>query len=387
MATTSYSGCGADAAQHAEQAADTGQHGRLRQELCQNAAALCADGLFQADLRRALRDGHEHDVHNADTANEQGDAGDPDELVVRRTAHFLQLLGLLEQIVAAVGIAVVARGLAGDDLMARQIVRDSLARVGHGVGRRGADGHVLRLVEAVEHRPDGRRHKGQAAGLLHIHRIVLHGVDPRLEAGFLAHHADDRERLAGDLHDLTDGIVRAKERLGRRLIEDDVLTGRGKVAGRKAAAAADLIAVDGEIVIVHAVELAAEARVAVIEALNILAAAVERHICHAVEGNHLIALLVLQDADAVRRLIGHVDGPVILIELDIDDIAAGTDEILLTEDDREYITCFYSYSIVGIVSRWIGEGMPPYDKDLIKRFSESFDATIDTMINLCEANN
>ena len=81
--------------------------------------------------------------------------------------------------------------------------------------------------------------------------------------------------------------------------------------------------------IVHAVELAAEARVAVIEALNILAAAVERHICHAVEGNHLIALLVLQDADAVRRLIGHVDGPVILIELDIDDIAAGTDEILL----------------------------------------------------------
>ena len=59
----------------------------------------------------------------------------------------------------------------------------------------------------------------------------------------------------------------------------------------------------------------------------------------------------------------------------------------LTEDDREYITSFYSYSIVGIVSRWIGDGMPPYDKDLIKRFSESFDATIDTMINLCEANN
>ena len=28
-------------------------------------------------------------------------------------------------------------------------------------------------------------------------------------------------------------------------------------------------------------------------------------------------------------------------------------------------------SIVGIVSRWIGDGMPPYDKDLIKRFSES----------------
>lgn len=59
----------------------------------------------------------------------------------------------------------------------------------------------------------------------------------------------------------------------------------------------------------------------------------------------------------------------------------------LTEDDREYITCFYSYSIVGIVSRWIGEGMPPYYKDLIKRFSDSFDATIDAMIRQCETNN
>lgn len=59
----------------------------------------------------------------------------------------------------------------------------------------------------------------------------------------------------------------------------------------------------------------------------------------------------------------------------------------LTEGDKEYITCFYSYSIVGIVARWIGDGMPPYDKDLIKRFSDSFEATIDTMINLCESDN
>ena len=43
--------------------------------------------------------------------------------------------------------------------------------------------------------------------------------------------------------------------------------------------------------------------------------------------------------------------------------------------------------MVGIVSRWIGEGMPPYDKDLIKRFSDSFDATIDAMIRQCETNN
>ena len=44
---------------------------------------------------------------------------------------------------------------------------------------------------------------------------------------------------------------------------------------------------------------------------------------------------------------------------------------------------FYCWNCV----KMIGDGMPPYDKDLIKRFSESFDATIDTMINLCEANN
>lgn len=73
-----------------------------------------------------------------------------------------------------------------------------------------------------------------------------------------------------------------------------------------------------------------------------------------------------------------------LVRLYVDRYSAGHN---LTEGDRNYITSFYSYSIVGIVSRWIGEGMPPYDKDLIKRFSDSFDATIDTVIRQCETNN
>ena len=59
----------------------------------------------------------------------------------------------------------------------------------------------------------------------------------------------------------------------------------------------------------------------------------------------------------------------------------------LTDGDIRFITSFYSYAIVGVTSKWIEEGMPPYNVDLIKRTSDSFEATIDMMIQTCEKNN
>ncbi len=59
-------------------------------------------------------------------------ADEQEMLAIQMSWLFVALLiscscwGLLEQIVAAVGIAVVARGFAGDDLMARQIVATAL---------------------------------------------------------------------------------------------------------------------------------------------------------------------------------------------------------------------------------------------------------------------
>ena len=50
---------------------------------------------FSTDLSRTLRNGNEHDVHNADTADEQGDARNPDELRICGAAEILQVLRLL----------------------------------------------------------------------------------------------------------------------------------------------------------------------------------------------------------------------------------------------------------------------------------------------------
>ena len=59
----------------------------------------------------------------------------------------------------------------------------------------------------------------------------------------------------------------------------------------------------------------------------------------------------------------------------------------VTDGDIRYITSFYSYAIVGVTSKLIEEGMPPYNVDLIKRLSDSYDATIENMISICEKNN
>ena len=68
----------------------------------QNPAALGAQGLFQANLAGPLGHRHQHDVHDADAAYQQGDAGNPDELVVGGVTHFLKLLGLLQQVLTLV---------------------------------------------------------------------------------------------------------------------------------------------------------------------------------------------------------------------------------------------------------------------------------------------
>ena len=48
----------------------------LGQELPEDVAPPRPDREPDADLARALGHGHEHDVHDADAADQQGDAGD-----------------------------------------------------------------------------------------------------------------------------------------------------------------------------------------------------------------------------------------------------------------------------------------------------------------------
>ena len=71
----------------ADEAADAAHQDRLDQELAQDVAVLGADGFAHADLARALGDRHQHDVHDADAAHQQGDAGDAAQQDVEGVAH------------------------------------------------------------------------------------------------------------------------------------------------------------------------------------------------------------------------------------------------------------------------------------------------------------
>ena len=78
-ATTPTSVRCADAAEHADETAQQAQRDGLNQELQPDVAGLRADGDADADLAGAFGDAHEHDVHDADAADQERDAGDGPE--------------------------------------------------------------------------------------------------------------------------------------------------------------------------------------------------------------------------------------------------------------------------------------------------------------------
>ena len=62
----------------ADQSADDGDQHGLRQELTNNVGLACTDGAANTDFARALEHRGQHDVHDADAADQQRDAGDTD---------------------------------------------------------------------------------------------------------------------------------------------------------------------------------------------------------------------------------------------------------------------------------------------------------------------
>ena len=49
----------------------------------------------------------------------------------------------------------------------------------------------------------------------------------------------------------------------------------------------------------------------------------------------------------------------------------------LTQDDLKFIISFYRNALVGTMLHWLQEGLPPYQFDVLRRLSDSFDATIE----------
>ena len=59
-----------------DEATDGGENDRFDEELAEDVALGCADGFAQTDFLGALSHGNEHDVHDADAANKEGDRCD-----------------------------------------------------------------------------------------------------------------------------------------------------------------------------------------------------------------------------------------------------------------------------------------------------------------------
>ena len=185
------------AQRQADQAAQAGDDDCLDQELQENVAPLGAHGLADADLARALGDGYEHDVHDADAAYEQRDAGDAAQHQREGAAgllHGREHLALVHDRVAAV-VLVAAVEVAFD-------VRLRGVDAG-GVRSRDADGrdgcvlqHPLSERERHDDHGVGGCAAGRALALQHADDAELAPVDGQR----VAHDVRRAEQVLRDVH-------------------------------------------------------------------------------------------------------------------------------------------------------------------------------------------
>src|ERR1043165_1978332 len=180
------------AAGDADAAAEAGQDDGLDEELQQDVAAPRADGLADADLPRPLRHGDEHDVHDADAADEKGNADDRAHDYGRRGERFGDhfqnlLLRQHAEIVFLIFLEVVARA---EDLRRLFLDEVEIAATAHLEGKDEAF-HVLAP-------PD--RGGGAEGDEDDVVAVLPEGT------AFLLHHADDGEAVAVDLDRLAEGI-------------------------------------------------------------------------------------------------------------------------------------------------------------------------------------
>ena len=52
----------------------------------------------------------------------------------------------------------------------------------------------------------------------------------------------------------------------------------------------------------------------------------------------------------------------------------------ITDDGIEFVTYFYSSAIVGSTIHWVRQGMPDYSEILIRKISESFEVSVESVI-------
>ncbi|SPZ16162.1 Uncharacterised protein [Pseudomonas aeruginosa] len=183
------------------QAADHREHRRLGEELAEDIALAGASGHADADLAGAFAHGHEHDVHHADPAYQQGDRGD-------RAEHQRQgVLGLRlgldhRRVVGQLVVALAA-------VQAQHQLVDGAFGLVHALGVGGGDDHVLGVARAEQADAGSGVGDGDA-----VVGILVAGA-----GAFLGEYADDLERHVLD-EDVAADRVGAAEQLLAHLVAD-----------------------------------------------------------------------------------------------------------------------------------------------------------------------
>src|ERR1039458_1475651 len=142
-------------------AAGKGDRQSFGQELKQDVATPAAEGLFHADLAGALGHRYQHDVHQADAANAQGQRPDEGQQDLQARGDDLELLQLLHHVedeygALVIGLEVVLLGEDGAHLVFYQFVFVALVIVPDAIQvvrvlkiAHGAERDVDQIVDAV----------------------------------------------------------------------------------------------------------------------------------------------------------------------------------------------------------------------------------------------
>src|SRR5262245_28615446 len=187
---------------HADQPSDETDCQGLDQELLPDVAAARAEAPADADLARALQNVGEHDVHDADAADQQRDAGDAAhddvEDALRALVLFEQLARDNDRII--VGLAVRVREHLADQDRGRFERVDVLE----------AQRDLVKLrFKALQLEFLERRRERDVDVVAEI--LQLDAFELVLRQVVVGEHADDREPHLVDLEGLADGRLGAEE--------------------------------------------------------------------------------------------------------------------------------------------------------------------------------
>src|SRR6266566_28612 len=173
--------------QHSNDAADGAQGHRLDQELSENIAPLCADGLPDADFPGPFRYRNEHNIHHPNAAHDQPDRSN------RKHQKEDQAADLVPEIEKIIGCkqSKIVRLVVGEPPLATQQIANFFDRLADLRGIAGfCENHVILLI-GIEFPQRSNRHD----------RNIVFGIGASGNAltPFI-HGANHREELATDDH-------------------------------------------------------------------------------------------------------------------------------------------------------------------------------------------